>query len=76
MMGHSDYYQYLIQIKREHLMEFNKLTWISPTGGAAAVGADLSRPPPIYRPAGLPEYFVKIHNRPLQVRCAPTETSQ
>src|SRR5258706_6407134 len=28
----------------------NKLTRISHTGGVAAVGPDLSRPPPIYRP--------------------------
>ncbi len=32
------------------LMKINKLTRISHTGGEAAVGADSSRPPPIYRP--------------------------
>ncbi len=31
-------------------MNVNKLSEVSPTGGEAAVGADSSRPPPIYRP--------------------------
>ena len=26
-----------------------------------AVGADLSRPSPIYRPTGIPDYFVSLH---------------
>ena len=32
------------------IMDFHKLTGRSQTGGEAAVGADLSRPSPIYRP--------------------------
>jgi hypothetical protein len=41
-------------------MEINKLNAVSHTGGEAAVGADSSRPSPIYRPVGShPDYFVK-----------------
>src|SRR2546421_982426 len=46
------------------IMNFNKLKGISHPGGEAPVGADLSRPSPIYRPANpYPDYFVHHHNR-------------
>jgi indole-3-glycerol phosphate synthase/phosphoribosylanthranilate isomerase/anthranilate synthase/indole-3-glycerol phosphate synthase/phosphoribosylanthranilate isomerase len=40
------------------IMNFNKLKGISHTGDEAPVGADLSRPPPIYRPTDLVGVFV------------------
>ncbi len=41
-------------------MNFNKLMGISHTDDEAAVGADLSRPPPIYRPRGNPQH-IPVH---------------
>src|SRR5258707_14234678 len=49
--------------RRRLVMDCNKLTRLSHTGGEA-VGADSSRPSPIYRLRGSgewPDYFVKSH---------------
>jgi hypothetical protein len=46
-------------------MNFNKSMGISHPGDEAPVGADLSRPPPIYRPSNpYPDYFVNHHKSP------------
>ncbi len=56
------------------MMEINKLTRISHTGGAAAVGADSSRPPPIYRPPR--DYQINLLRHGSVVKKSPYQLEQ
>ena len=51
-----------MQARRGPIMDMNKLTRVYHPARRSRVGADLSRPSPIYRPPE-PGYFAKVHHR-------------